>query len=166
MALKTQEQLSTDFRGGVESPRNLIKNLIDSVLLRKGSDKVIDLTTTKTVSVNESGKIFTLDSAGGAYDVTLPAVADAAGCVFTFVVKENTPTADITLKSNAANVFGNLSIAGDSSADEDNRVACAGVTNILVKQAALQGDSVTFIGTGTMYVVSGFGQVQGAFTVS
>ena len=164
MALKTQEQLSKDFKEGVESPRNLIKNLIDSVLLRKGSDKVIDLTTTKTVSVNESGKIFTLDSAGGAYDVTLPAVADAAGCVFTFVVKEDTPTADITLKSDGTNVFGNLAIQSDTN--EDNRVACAGVTNILVKQAALQGDSVTLVGTGTMYVVSGFGQVQGSFTVS
>ena len=161
--VKTQTELASD-HANFNSLSPVVEDLIDSVITRKGSDKVTDLTTTATLTADDSGKIFTLDSAGGAYDVNLPAVADAAGCVFTFVVKENTPTADITLKSDAANIFGNLAIQSDNN--EDNRVACAGVTNVLIDTTALQGDSVTFIGTGTMYVVSGFGQVQGAFTVS
>jgi len=161
--VKTQTELVSDHEK-FDNLAPVVENLIDSVITRKGSDKVTDLTTTTTLTADDSGKIFTLDSAGGAYDVNLPAVTDAAGCVFTFVVKEDTPTADITLKSNGANIFGNLAIQSDTN--EDNRVACAGVTNVLVDTTALQGDSVTFVGTGTMYVVSGFGQVQTAFTTS
>ena len=155
MAVKTLTEL--------KSTRDF-ENVLDSVITKKGSDRVVALTAATTLSENDSGKIFTLDSAGGAYDINLPTVADGAGCVFTFLVLENTPTGDITIKSNAANIFGNLAIQADTN--EDNRVAAAGVTNVLVDTTALKGDSLTIIGTGTMYVAQGFGQVQGAFTTS
>ena len=125
---------------------------------------VVALTAAKTVSVQESGTLFTLDSAGGAYAVTLPTVASGANCIFTFVVAENTPTADITISSNAANIFGNLAVQSDTN--EDNRVACAGVTSVLVKQAALKGDRVQFVGDGSSYFVTGMGGVQAAFATA
>ena len=61
---------------------------------------VVALTAATTISVQDSGTLFTLDSAAGAYTVTLPTVASGANCIFTFVVAENTPTADITISSN------------------------------------------------------------------
>ena len=155
MAVKTLTQL--------KSGKNF-HDVLDSVITKKGSDRVVALTAATTLTEDDSGKIFTLDSAGGAYDINLPTVANGAGCVFTFVVLENTPTADITIKSNAANIFGNLLIQSDTN--EDNRVAAAGVTNVLVDTTALKGDSVTIVGSGTMYVATAFGQVQGAFTTS
>ena len=155
MAVKTLTQLKTT--------KNF-HDVLDSVVTKKGSDRVVALTAATTLTEDDSGKLFTLDSAGGAYDINLPTVANGAGCVFKFLVLENTPSNDITIKSNAANIFGNLLIQSDT--DEDNRVAAAGVTNVLVDTTALKGDSVIIIGTGTMYVVQGFGQVQGAFTTS
>ena len=53
-----------------------------------------------------------------------------------------------------------------SDTNEDNRVAAAGVTNVLVDTTALKGDMVELIGTGANYIVKAFGQVQGAFTAS
>lgn len=125
---------------------------------------VVALTAATTISVQDSGTLFTLDSAGGAYVVTLPTVASGANCIFTFVVAEDTPTADITISSNAANIFGNLMIQSDTN--EDNRVACAGVTSVLVDTTALKGDRVQFVGDGTSYFVTGMGGVQGAFTTA
>ena len=154
MAVKTLANLKTG--------RNFT-DVLDSVSTKIGP-AVVALTTGVTLFPTDSGKIFTLDSAGGAYDIVLPAAADSAGCRFTFVVLEDTPTADITIKSDGANIFGNLLIQSDTN--EDNRVAAAGVTNVLVDQTALKGDMVELIGTGANYIVSGFGQVQGSFTCS
>ena len=154
MAVKTLAQLKTgrDFT-----------DVLDSMSTKIGP-AVVALTSATTLHPEDSGKIFTLDSAGGAYAITLPTVADSVGCVFKFIVLENTPTADITISSNAANIFGNLMIQSDTN--EDNRVAAAGVTNVLVDTTALKGDMVEFIGTGTNYFVQGFGSVQGAFTTA
>ena len=154
MAVKTLANLKTGRDFG---------DVLDSVSTRIGP-AVVAITAATTLTREDSGKIFTLDSAGGAYAITLPTVADSAGLVFKFIVLENTPTQDITISSNAANIFGNLMIQSDTN--EDNRVAAAGVTSVLVDQVALKGDMVEFIGTGANYIVQGFGQVQGAFTCS
>jgi len=138
-------------------------NVLDSVVTKIGP-AVEAITVATTLLPADSGKIFTLDSAGGAYAITLPAVANSAGCVYKFVVLENTPTADITISSDAANIFGNLLIQSDTN--EDNRVAAAGVTSVLVDTVALKGDMVEFIGTGANYIVQGFSQIQGAFTTA
>ena len=154
MAVKTLANLKTGRDFG---------DVLDSVSTRIGP-AVVAITAATTLTREDSGKIFTLDSAGGAYAITLPTVADSAGLVFKFIVLENTPTADITISSNAANIFGNLMIQSDTN--EDNRVAAAGVTSVLVDTTALKGDMVELIGTGTNYFVQGFAQVQGAFTTA
>jgi hypothetical protein len=154
MAIKTRAELTTGRDFG---------DLLDSVDLKIGP-AVQAVTAAITLTAQDSGKLFTLDSAGGAYAITLPAVANSAGLVFKFVVLENTPTADITISSDGTNVYGNLMIQSDTN--EDNRVACAGVTSVLVDTTALLGDSLEFTGTGANYFVQGFGQVQGAFTTA
>ena len=125
---------------------------------------VIALTAARTVLPTESGTVFTLNSTGGAYTVTLPTVANGSGCHFTFFVAENTPTHDITITSGATNISGNIMIQADSG--EDNRVACVTRTSVLVDQNALLGDSLEFFCDGTSYFVIGRGSVQGAFTVA
>ena len=154
MAVKTLANLKTGRDFG---------DVLDSVSTRIGP-VVVAITAATTLTREDSGKIFTLDSAGGAYTITLPTVTDSAGLVFKFIVLENTPTGDITISSNAANIFGNLMIQSDTN--EDNRVAAAGVTSVLVDTTALKGDMVELIGTGTNYFVQGFGSVQGAFTTA
>ena len=154
MAIKTRAELTTGRDFG---------DLLDSVDLKIGP-AVQAITAAITLTAQDSGKIFILDSAGGAYAITLPAVANSAGLVFKFIVLKNTPTADITISSDAANIFGNLMIQSDTN--EDNRVAAAGVTSVLVDQVALKGDMVEFIGTGVNYFVQGFAQIQGAFTTA
>tara|TARA_R110002167_G_scaffold364965_1_gene588335 strand:+ start:28 stop:492 length:465 start_codon:yes stop_codon:yes gene_type:complete len=154
MAIKTRAQLTTGRDFG---------DLLDSVDLKIGP-AVQAITAARTLTAQDSGTIFTLDSAGGAYAITLPTVALSAGLVFKFIVLENTPSNDITISSNAANIFGNLLIQADTA--EDNRVAAAGVTSVLVDQVALKGDMVEFIGTGANYFVTAMGGVQGAFTTA
>ena len=53
-----------------------------------------------------------------------------------------------------------------SDSNEDNRVACAGVTSVLVDQVSLLGDSLEFFCDGTSYFVIGRGAFQGAFTTA
>ena len=49
-------------------------------------------------AVEDSGKGFLLDSAGGAYTITLPTATTAAeGTNYKFWVEENTPTGAITI---------------------------------------------------------------------
>ena len=153
MAIKTRAELTTGRNFG---------DLLDSVQMHKA--KITALIVATVLTVEDSGTIFTLDSALGAYAVTLPAVALSAGCVFKFVVLEDTPTADITISSDAANIFGNLMIQSDTN--EDNRVAAAGVTSVLVDTTALKGDMVELTGTGANYFVTAIGGVQGAFTTA
>jgi hypothetical protein len=125
---------------------------------------VVALTLATTISTDQSGTVFTLDSAGGAYDVTLPTVASASGCIFRFVCAENTPTADITISSNAANIVGVLHVQSDTN--EDNLISVTGHTDVLFDTTALIGDWIELIGNGTNYFVKGQGSVQGAFTIA
>ena len=125
---------------------------------------VVALTVATTISTAQSGTVFTLDSAGGAYNVTLPTVASASGCVFKFICAEDTPTADITIKSNAANIKGVIHVQSDTN--ENNLVSVTGHTNVLFDTTCLIGDWIELVGNGTNYFVRGQGSVQGAFTVS
>jgi hypothetical protein len=128
--------------------------------------KVVALTTTKTVAASESGTVFTLSSAGGAYDVTLPDVGDGSGCHWRFINAENTPTADITIKSNAANIVGVIQLYVAADAAENSALIVTGHTNILFDTTALIGDYIEIVGNGTNYFVKGAGSVNGAFTMS
>ena len=60
-------------------------------------------------AVEDSGKGFLLDSAGGAYSITLPTATTAAeGANYKFWVEENTPTGAITIAAGSAIDFGKV----------------------------------------------------------
>ena len=122
------------------------------------------LTTTKTLYLEDSGKVFVLDSAGGAYTIKLDSSTVQAGWGCRFIVHENTPTGAITIAAKSAIVYGNLEQQSDTN--EDNRVACAGVTNVIIGTSALKGDYLDYICDGTYYYVSGMSSIQTAVSTS
>ena len=125
---------------------------------------IVALGAARTVLPSESGTVFTLESSGGAFTVTLPNVADAAGCIFRFVCAENTPTADITIRSDGDNVVGIILVQSDTN--EDNLISVTGHKDVLFDTTCLIGDHIELIGNGTNYFVKGQGSVQGAFTIA
>ena len=62
------------------------------------------LTIAIELAAEDSGKFYTVDSAGGAYEITLP--APTQGIRYDFVVKEDTPTGAVTIKATGALIYG------------------------------------------------------------
>ena len=120
------------------------------------------ITAAKTLVKADSGKVFYLDSAGGAYSIPLPAVAASAH--FSFIVQENNPTGAITIAAGSAIVYGNLEQQSDTN--EDNRVACAGVSSVIIGTSALKGDWLDFSCDGTSWYVRGQSSIQTAVSTS
>ena len=115
-----------------------------------------------TLTAGQSGSCFYLDSDGGAYTITLP--SEAVGLNYKFFVKEDTPTGAITIASGSANVYGNLEQQSDTN--ENNRVAAAGVTNVIIGTAALKGDYLEYNCDGASWYVSGMSSIQTAVSTS
>jgi|SaaInl4_200m_RNA_FD_contig_21_2125789_length_973_multi_22_in_0_out_0_2 hypothetical protein len=130
------------------------------------SGQVIEkISAAETISNGDSGKVFLLEalSAGGAYSITMPTTLKA-GVNYKFIVQENTPGAAITLAFGSAIVYGNLEQQSDTN--EDNRVACAGVSNVIIGTSALKGDYLEFENDGTSWYVSGMSSIQTAISTS
>lgn len=128
------------------------------------SGQVVEkITAAETLKNGDSGKVFMLDSASGAYSITMPTTLKA-GVNYRFIVQENTPTGAITLAFGSAIVYGNLEQQADTN--EDNRVAAAGVSNVIIGTTALQGDYLDFVCDGTYWYVSGMSSIQTAVSTS
>ena len=87
------------------------QNLQVNGLQYPGRVPIVNLGAARTFLPEESGTVFTVESSGGAYDVTLPTVALGRGCRFRFIAAENTPNADITINnmfSSSANCTGSF----------------------------------------------------------
>jgi len=120
------------------------------------------LTAAYTVLDSDSGKVFTLDSAGGAYSITLP-TAPEEGFNCKFIVKEDTPTADITIAAGSAIIDG---VNDDGQGNTANSTAGTAVSNIIVEAAAKQGDFIDLMSDGVTYYMHAVGSVDQAFTTS
>jgi len=123
------------------------------------------LTAAYTVLTSDSGKIFTLDSTGGAYDITLPAMED--GLFYKFVVLEDTPTADITIKSNSADGDDKLDLVGkDSESDLGPSTAGTAVTNLKMELAAHEGTYINLYSDGTGWYAESMGSADASVTTT
>jgi len=127
-----------------------------------GYSKAETITVKKTLTYGDIGKVFYLDSAGGAYTITLPTLR--AGAHFKFIAQENTPTADITISSSTTDIYGVLRQQSDTN--EDNMIACAGKTSVLFDTTCLKGDFLEITCDGTNWYVDGDTSVQGGFTTA
>jgi len=107
---------------------------------------VEDLTAAKTLDVFDSGKIFTLNLAGG-FDVTLPSPTadDITGVTYTFIVKTAPAGADYTLTLGTAGLIVGTVYSSDGGDGDSDGAA----DKVSIKDgAALAGDRVELIFDG------------------
>ncbi len=107
---------------------------------------VEDLTAAKTLDVFDSGKIFTLNLAGG-FAVTLPSPTadDITGVTYTFIVKTAPSGGDYTLTvGNVDLIVGTVYSSTGGDADSDG----AADTVTFADGAAVAGDRVELIFDG------------------
>ncbi len=125
---------------------------------------VENITEATTLTNEDSGKVFMLDSAGGAYSITLPVAASLeAGWHCKFIVKEDTPSNDITIAAGSAILDG---VNDDGQGNTANSTAGTAKSNIIVEAASKQGDFVDLLTDGTSYYFHAVGSVDEAFTTS
>ena len=126
---------------------------------------VEDLTVAIELTAEDSGKFYTVDSAGGAYEITLP--APTQGIRYDFVVKEDTPTGAVTIKATGALIYGRfLEGEVDTSSDANGSAGATGQTNVIIGTAANTGDSVRLVSDGTYWYAQGVTALDGSITVS
>ena len=125
---------------------------------------VQDLTVAYTVLESDSGKIFMVDSAAGAYEITMPTtVANLEGFHCKFITKEDTPTGDVTIAFGSAIVDG---YSDDATADIGVGTGGTAVSNILIEAASKQGDALDVMCDGTTWYFEAKSQVHNGFTTS
>ncbi len=103
------------------------------------------LTADTTLTVEDSGKTFLLDSVGEA--ITLPTVT--AGVKYKFVCQATTATSDWTITAATSVIYGSAQVAGAVIA------ASAENTITLVVAKFLPGDWITLESDGTNWYVEG-----------
>ena len=123
------------------------------------------LTVAIELAAEDSGKFYTVDSAAGAYEITLP--APTKGIRYDFVVKEDTPTGAVTIKATGTLIYGRfLEGEVDDGEDANGSAGATGKTNVIIGTAANTGDSVRLVSDGTYWYAQGVTALDGSITVS
>ena len=124
--------------------------------------KVETVLAARTLTNDESGKVFMLDSAGGAYAVTLPTALED-GVYWKFVVSEETPTGAITIAAGSAIVS---MVMKDAGGDASNSTAGTQVSNIVIGTSAQKGDYINIMAAGAEWVAECLSSINNAVTTS
>jgi len=117
------------------------------------------LTGATTLTAEDSGKVFILNAAAGA-QVTLPAVADAAGQNYRFIVGALFATTAWTVRAASNRIQGGVIVNSVlvPGADENTITFSASADTI--------GDFVELNCDGSNWYVSGMGTAAGAITLT
>ena len=118
-------------------------------------------TGNRTLTHQESGKVFFLSNASGADTITLPSVL--AGVNYQFYVTENTPTATITIAAGSAIID---LVMKDAGGNASNSTAGTAVSNIIIGTSATQGDYVSIMCDGTTWYALALSAIDDAITTS
>jgi|TARA_Y100000296_G_scaffold954_1_gene961 hypothetical protein len=124
--------------------------------------KVENITVARTLTSDDSGKVFMLDSAGGAYSITLPTALED-GVYYKFVVSEETPTGAITIAAGSAIVS---LVMKDAGGDASNSTVGTQVSNIVVGTSAQKGDYINVMAAGDEWVCECLSGINDAVTTS
>ena len=124
--------------------------------------KVENVTVARTLTNDDSGKVFMLDSAGGAYSVTLPTSLED-GVYYKFVVSEETPTGAITIAAGSAIVS---MVMKDAGGDASNSTVGTQISNIVIGTSAEKGDYIDMMAAGDEWVVECLSGIDNAVTTS
>jgi len=125
------------------------------------------VTGTKSLdAVSDSGKVFLLDAAGGAYSISLPTTLES-GTHYKLIIEENTPTGAITIAAGSAIMFGKIAESEvDTSDDNPGSAGATGVSNVIFGTTAEQGDHIVIECDGKNWYFYGNAAKDGAVTTS
>ena len=124
--------------------------------------KVENVTVARTLTNDDSGKVFMLDSAGGAYSITLPTSLED-GVYYKFVVGEETPTGAITIAAGSAIVS---MVMKDAGGNASNSTVGTQISNIVIGTSAEKGDYIDMMAAGDEWVVECLSGIDNAVTTS
>ena len=126
--------------------------------------KVEKITAARTLTNDDSGKIFMCDSAGGAYEITLPTASTCEdGVYYKFIVEEETPTGDITIAAGSAIIS---LVAKDAGGDAAVSTAGTQVSNVILDTTAQKGDYVELMFVAGEYVGSSMSGINNGIQTS
>ena len=132
--------------------------------------KTLLLSEAITLSEADSGKVFYVESSGGAYSVTFPTGGDIEdGIYYKFWVNENTPTGAVTFAAGSAIVFGKINETEVDTNDDgpgSSADGATGVSNVIWGTSALKGDYLEFSSFGGHWYLTGQSGIDGAVTTS
>ena len=103
--------------------------------------KIEYMSAARTLATADSGKVFTCDSSGGAFEITLPTTL-VDGVHYKFIVWEETPTADITIAAGSAIVS---VVSKDAGSDGASSTGGTQISNIILDTTAQRGDYVNIM---------------------
>jgi len=103
--------------------------------------KVEEIGADRTLTSEDSGKVFACESSGGAVAITLPTTLEN-GVHYKFIVWEETPTADITIAAGSAIVS---MVHKDAGGDAAASTAGTQISNVILDTTAQRGDYVNFL---------------------
>jgi|TARA_Y100000114_G_scaffold129329_1_gene126697 hypothetical protein len=126
--------------------------------------KVEKLVAAVTLTNEDSGKVFMCDSAGGAYQITLPTASTGEeGVHYKFIVDEETPTGDITIAAGSAIIS---LVQKDAGGNAANSTAGTQVSNVILDTTAQKGDYVELMFVGGEYVGSSMSGIDNGIQTS
>ena len=103
--------------------------------------KVEEIGADRTLTSEDSGKVFACESSGGAVAITLPTTLEN-GVHYKFIVWEETPTADITIGAGSAIIS---MVQKDAGNDAASSTAGTQVSNVILDTTSQRGDYVNFL---------------------
>ena len=119
---------------------------------------IVDISAAYTVLQSDSGNVFMLS--GGPYTITLPVAADlVAGWNCKFIVKEDTPSGDITIDAGSAIID---LVMKDPGGDASNSTAGTAKSTIVCHTECTQGDMVNIFTDGTTYYAEALSAINDA----
>lgn len=129
-----------------------------------GRQQVVALTAAKTLTMEDSGKVFTLGTAGG-FTVTLPPVATSSGFRATFLVKVAPTTAYIVQTDSSEQKLAGLVLAG-AGTDEDSETDFTATNINFVANTAVINDSADVWCDGAGWYARCFCNATGGITIT
>ena len=119
---------------------------------------IVDISAAYTVLQSDSGNVFMLS--GGPYTITLPVAADLEqGWYCKFIVKEDTPSGDITLQAGSAIID---LVMKDPGGNASNSTAGTAKATIVLHTECTQGDVVNLFTDGTTYYAEALSGIDDA----
>ena len=126
--------------------------------------KIEPITVARTLTAADSGKVFMLSSAGGAYSITLPTASSGVdGIHYKFIVEEETPTGAITIAAGSAIIS---LVMKDPGGNASNSTAGTQVSNIVIGTSAQKGDYINIMYAGGEYLAEAMSGIDDALTTS